>query len=751
MKARIGGIVAGVFLAAAMTLGFIPAAAHAATGEPVKNTAATEQLETWSRALKERNPSSAYASLSTLASAKKPGTLNQRAALALGYYDFSKGNYAKARAWLDKAEGDPLLEDYILYWRAETDRALKHDPQAIASLKRLRHEFPDSVMTEQALASLGESALAASQPQEILDSLAAYPETDAKPDLLFIRAQAYEAAGQFQNAARDYLAVAYKFPTSSPAHEAASKADLLRGKLGADFPVVPLDTRIARAEALYASREWYQTREAYIELLPQLAQGADRDRANLRIAQCRVALGAPLSALTDLTIADPEADAERLYSISQSRRVAFTEAPILAAVDTVTARAPKSRWAELALFAAGNYYWVQLDRDRAASFYARVADKFPGSADAGTANWRVVWTAYLERKAEAKVLLEQQLERFPNSAYITDNLYWLGREAEKSGDTPLARAYFGKLRDRFPQTYFGGLAIARLQALGSGTVTPVEALSRIVPPPPAMAVSDTIPAAAENRQARADSLRTIAFDSSAELELRAAYAATGEPRLLLEAAQEAAKAGHYALSITTSRLIYPGLEARRFEDVPREVWIAAFPLPYEKSLRAAAAHANVDPMLAAGLSRQESAWEANAVSHANAYGLMQVLPKTARLLARQQRMGYSRARLTDPEYNLRLGTVYLAGLIKTWGSVEAALAAYNAGEDRVASWKAGQNFAEAAEFVDTIPFTETREYVQIVLRNAAIYRRLYSTPGSGQAATAPPAPAKKPSRKRRHQ
>ncbi len=230
-------------------------------------------------------------------------------------------------------------------------------------------------------------------------------------------------------------------------------------------------------------------------------------------------------------------------------------------------------------------------------------------------------------------------------------------------------------------------------------------------------------------------LRTIAFDSSAELELRAAYIATGEPRLLLESAQAAAKAGHYAPSITTARLIYPGLEARRFEDVPRDVWVAAFPLPYEKALRAAAAHAKVDPMLVAGLVRQESAWEANAISHANAYGLMQVLPKTARLLARQMRMGYSRARLTDPEYNLRLGTVYLAGLIKTWGSEEAALAAYNAGEDRVGSWKAGQNFAEAAEFVDTIPFTETREYVQIVLRNAAIYRRLYS-------GAAPPAAAK---------
>ncbi len=733
MKARIGGIGAAVFLAAAMILLRIPAAA--ATGEPVKKSASADQLEIWARALRERNPTSAYAGLSGLAAGKKPSEIGQRAALALGYYDYSKGNYTKARAWLDKAEGDPLLEDYILYWRAETDRALKHEPQAIAGLKRLRRDFPDSVMTDLALQTLGEAALAASQPQEILDALAAYPETDTKPDLLFVRAQAREAAGQLQEAARDYLAVAYRYPTSTSAHEAGSKADLLRGKLGADFPAVPLDVRISRGEALYATKEWYQARESFIDVLPQVT-GADREHAELRIAQCRVALGAPLSALTDLTITDPETDAERLYSLTQAHRNALTEAPMLAAVDAILARAPLSRWAEQALFAAGNYYWVQLDRDRAASYYFRVADGFAGSSDAGTANWRVTWTAYLERKPEAAVLLQKQLERFPNSAFITDNLYWLGREAENSSDTGLARAYFGKLYDRFPQTYFGGLAVSHLQTLGGGPVTSVDALSRILPPPPAMSVGDTIPAAAANRQARADLLRTIAFDSSAELELRAAYIATGEPRLLLESAQAAAKAGHYAPSITTARLIYPGLEARRFEDVPRDVWVAAFPLPYEKPLRAAAEHAKVDPMLVAGLVRQESAWEANAVSHANAYGLMQVLPKTARLLARQMRMGYSRARLTDPEYNLRLGTVYLAGLIKTWGSVEAALAAYNAGEDRVGSWKAGQNFAEAAEFVDTIPFTETREYCQIVLRNAAIYRRLYS-------GAAPPAVTKR--------
>jgi soluble lytic murein transglycosylase len=104
---------------------------------------------------------------------------------------------------------------------------------------------------------------------------------------------------------------------------------------------------------------------------------------------------------------------------------------------------------------------------------------------------------------------------------------------------------------------------------------------------------------------------------------------------------------------------------------------------------------------------------------------MQLIGPTARLLAKQEKVGYSHAKLLDPDYNVRLGTVYVAGLQKQFGSAESALAAYNAGEDRVTSWTAGQSYRETAEFVDSIPFTETRQYVQIVTRNADIYRRLY--------------------------
>lgn len=139
-------------------------------------------------------------------------------------------------------------------------------------------------------------------------------------------------------------------------------------------------------------------------------------------------------------------------------------------------------------------------------------------------------------------------------------------------------------------------------------------------------------------------------------------------------------------------------------------------------------------MLVAGLVRQESAFAPDAHSPANALGLMQLLPTTARRLAKQAKIRYAHSRLLDPDYNVRLGTIYVAGLQRQFGTIESALAAYNAGEDRVALWTAGQNYREPAEFVESIPFTETRQYVQIVTRNADIYRRLYGAENESRIA-----------------
>jgi soluble lytic murein transglycosylase len=132
-------------------------------------------------------------------------------------------------------------------------------------------------------------------------------------------------------------------------------------------------------------------------------------------------------------------------------------------------------------------------------------------------------------------------------------------------------------------------------------------------------------------------------------------------------------------------------------------------------------------MLAAGLIRQESTFQADAVSPKDAVGLMQVLPKTGKLLARQLKVRYTKNKLFEPDFNLQVGMVYVSGLLRGSGAPEYALAAFNAGEDRIALWRAERHYEEIPELVESIPFTETRDYVQIVLRNAEVYRMIYGS------------------------
>jgi len=695
-----------------------------------------KQLEKLAQQLKSKNASSAYSQLSSVAGKKTSGVLGMRAALALGYFDYSKEHYPQALKWLARAKSDPLLGDYALYWSAQTNLALNRNEDALAELEQLRKSFPDSVMTEQALASLGTAAIALKRPGEAVAALDAYTLTPQRPALLFLRGEAHEQAGRILEAAADYQAVYMRFATADQAHEAGMKLDFLRSSPGAKILPLPLDDRLAHAEILFNAKEWPAARNEYAALLPELS-GAAHERAQLRILECGLSLGANPSEIMALQITDPDTDAERSYALAEFYRSRQQQTEMASAVEAAASRAPSSHWAEAALFLAGNYCWVQLDRDRASGYYKRVEEQFPGSADATAAQWRVTWAAVLKREPDSADLLQEHLRRFPGSPYTADSLYWLGRLAEDAGVAPLARSYYQKLTDRYPQNYFASLGSVRLRALGAGPMQDPEVIAAIPPAPDPRGIDGPIPPSAAARQARADALRSIGFDSSAELELRAGYAATGEPRLLFEAAQAAVAGNHYAGAIVTIRQIYPQLESETFSEVPREVWLTAYALPFEPSIRRWSDKTEVDPMLVAGLIRQESAFEPDARSVANAIGLMQLLPGTARLLAKQARIRYSRARLVDPDYNVRLGTAYFAQLRKQFGSVEAALAAYNAGEDRVTSWTAGQNYRETAEFVESIPFTETRQYVQIVTRNASIYRRLYGDQDRNESRTAP--------------
>jgi soluble lytic murein transglycosylase len=705
--------------------------------------AAQRELSSLARGLHNAAPGG-YEKLSAFATKNAGNVWGARAALALGYDDYNKNRAQPALAWFTKAKSDTLLGDYVLYWTAQTQRLLKHNAEAFTALQTIARDYPNTAMKEQFLETFAPSAIESGHPQAAVEALEAYPATSVHPALLLLRAQAYRAARQFARAAKDYQLLYYKNPLSDEGKTAASALPQMKSTLGSEYPAPSVELQEERAQIFYNQHKWKEARTEFEKLAASLKDPAHHEHAQLRAAQARVQQKGSPSLVSSLAIADPEVDAERLFVYAQIERSAKKESEMLSAAEQVVQKYPPSKWSEEALMMVGNYYWVELDRAKAVSYYQRVLDNFPAGKYAFFCEWRAAWIAYLDRQPYTDDKLSAFLRKYPTSADAPDALYWLGRNAERSGNPGHARAYFRTDVDRFPQTYFGHAAAARLDKMAPGDKDAPDFLSAIPPAAALRPFDEPIPAAAQDRWVRAQALRIIAFDASAELELKSAFYATGSPRLLFEAAQAAFDQGHFATGMSYGRLIVANFDSRKISDVPVNVWKTLYPLPYEASLRREAARNNFDPMIAAGLIRQESTFQADAVSHANAIGLMQVLPKTGKLLAKQLRVRYVKTKLFDPEYNLELGMLYVAELQRATGAPEYALAAFNAGEDRIAAWRAERNYEEIPELVESIPFTETRDYVQIVLRNAEVYRMIYgpgTTPASTAATTAEtPAP-----------
>lgn len=693
--------------------------------------ATEKQLSDLARSLRNAAPG-AYQRLAAFAKKNAGNVWGARAALALGYDDYNKNHGQQALAWFAKAKDDTLLADYVLYWTGRAQRLLKRNGEAFGNLQAVARDYPNMAMKEELLEALTPAAIDTGHAPVAIGALNSYPGTSTSSALLLQRAQAYQAARQLPASAKDYQTIFYRYPLSEEARAAGPALQQIVRILRKEYPYPGVEMQAQRAQALFDAHEWKDARKEFELLLGMLhdPDNPHRQLVELRIAQARVQLKGSGNLVSSLVLKDPEVDAERLYVLAQMHRSDKKENEMRSATEALLQNYPESKWAEEGLMAAGNYYWVALDRGKAITYYQRVLDEFPAGRHAYNAEWRIAWLAYLTRQPYADEKLINFLRKYPVSANTPDLLYWLGRNAERNGNLALARGYFRGAVERFPQTYFGQHAALRLDHLGTGDLEVPEVLAAIPPALPLRPFDEVIPPGATERWQRAQALRVVALDAAAELELKAAYFATTSPRLLFEAAQAAFDQGHFSAGMSYARLIVPNFDARKFSDVPVNLWKVLFPLPYEAALRREAARNGFDPMLAAGLIRQESTFQADAVSRADAVGLMQVLPKTGRLLARQRHVRYTKNRLFEPEYNIELGMLYIAGLLRDTGVPEYALAAFNAGEDRIAAWRAERSYEEIPELVESIPFTETREYVQIVLRNAEVYRMIY---GSGNA------------------
>jgi len=357
--------------------------------------------------------------------------------------------------------------------------------------------------------------------------------------------------------------------------------------------------------------------------------------------------------------------------------------------------------------------------------------RFPNGSRASYAHWKAAWLTLRQgRNEEAKQEFDEQIARYPAGNETSAALYWRARLAEEDNQPGMARAYYQKLADRYRNYYYAELGRQRLKKLpaAAGPSGPYPLLDRI-PPLNAEKVVLSDPPSDDLHLQKAELLGNGGLVDFAVRELQAA-AADGGNWAVAETAQLYLDTGHYDRAIEAMKHSLPSYFAVDIPDLPREYWEALFPRPYWTDLKKFSLANGLDPYLVASLIRQESEFNPVAVSRANAVGLMQLLPKTGKLVAHQEKLRrYNPSQLYTPAVNLQLGTRYFRGMVDQFGgSIEYALAAYNAGSDRVEEWLGQGKYRDAQEFVESIPFTETREYVQAILRNTSVYRQLYGPP-----------------------
>ena len=692
--------------------------------------------------LADRTPS-AYAGVEAFARRHPKEDAGALAWLVLGYAHTLDHDYAKAIDPFNRAKaGASELGDYVAYYLGDAYLKTVHNAEALSTLADFSKNFPDSLLVRDAHLVYASALLEEGRAQEAADVL----EKDRAPvraDVELAIGRAYDAAGDHQKAASAFRNLYYNLPTSFEADVAGTELH----KLAVSGSVAE---RRTRADLLFKARRYSDAAHDYHDLVEAVTP-TDRPAVQLALASALEKSDRSHDArqlLLSMGAQTGDAEAERLYLLSETARSTSDEEAVQGTLNELRQFGPASPWLEQALLSAGNMYLLKRDYDRAIDYFRELQQRFPKGGHASSAHWKAEWLSFRQgRTDEARKGFEDQIALYPDSAEIPAALYWRARLAEEEGNPAMARAFYQKLSNRFRNYYYAELGRQRLKVLpGLGAESPKEGspkdgwpqedaphyplLDHVSPLSTAGKITAAEPPDDNLRVERARLLSNGALADMAVRELQAAASQEGGTWAPPEMARVYQDGGRYDRGIEIMKRATPNYFAVDIPDLPRPYWEALFPKAYWNDLRKYSVLNGLDPYLVASLVRQESEFNALALSRANAVGLMQLLPNTGKTVAKQVKLkGYSAPQLYTPAVNLELGTRYFKEMVDKYnGQFEYALAAYNAGTDRVGDWLGQGHYRDPQEFVESIPFTETREYVQAILRNANVYRQLYGTP-----------------------
>jgi len=683
--------------------------------------------------------------------------------IAVAQHELDSAHFTEAATYATAAAGKaPVLKDYAYYIREQAEYGLKNYSDVNTAAVQVFDQDPKSPFVGAAAALAVRADLDGDRPKEALELIGKYADVIPQPQSDLLLARCFAGTGDLHKAAQYYQSVYYGYPAATKeVIDAANALVDVKQKMGEQYPMPTAKAILGRAEKLLEAKNPAAARIELAAAIPQL-DGAQRDLARVRLGEADFLSNhtqAAFDYLLALKVDDPEADAERLSYIVRCVRKNDRHGDVKPYLTQLETQHPNSPWRLDTLINVADQARTDNDAQTYLPLYQACATTFSKDPRSAWCHWRVAFESYRTDATDAYDLLRAHVEQYPDSTDANNALYFLGRLLEHKNDTAGAKACYQELSEHFPNTYFAIQARERLKstALQAATATPslVESLHALKWPAKPEFPSFEAGPLARTRLTRAQLLRLTGLNDFAENELKFGARNDGEQENVyaLELARYASERNAPDQALRYIKAFTPGYLYMPLDEAPLEYWRLAFPIPYRGAIVQYSHNENLDPYLVAALIRQESEFSVSVISYANAYGLMQLLPTTGRQLARHFGIRrFDSKQLLTADRNLQLGTYYFHNLLSSYdGQPEIALASYNAGPGRANLWKTWGPFREPAEFVEVVPFHQTRGYIQIVIRNADVYKRLYgSTIPDVPAYRAKPAPKTKPKKRTVH-
>lgn len=656
-----------------------------------------------------------------LAQTNEPGETFVKA-----YALHSNGNAAEAKELFQKTlDGRFVLADYSYYFLGLIAHNEGNWEQSRQMLGQLRQRFPQSIWYYAAGLLRAKIDIAEKKYAAALDLLRQLRadksvKRDIAEEALYLQAQIQEAQGQPERAHALYDELRNAAPTSRWNGAARKAQTRLRENFPDLFAFHTLQSLSEEADRLVRERQNSEAETLYKKLLNNVSEADMRLRVMTKLAALYLATRSRNDAiplLEEIARQYPEtAEAPKaLYQIGQIFWNRHDNVQALEYFKLVLEKYPNSAFTDRSQYASADIHEYFGRKEEAIQLYRSVQRRSPNTQMRDDAAWRLAWLYYRSGETQTGAATFRDLAtQSKNGSYGSAALYWQARLTERLGETENAKQLYRQIAGAGEESYYQALSLRALERLGNPIV---ESRS----PTPAAAIESDPPLSPDLtfHLSRARALKTLSLHQLAVAELdEVNQRSKSDGRLRALLMREYFQNQAYGRSLGLANQL-------PFSQSERDVY--RYPLAYWDLIQQQAQERSLDPYLVLALIRQESLFDPRARSPATALGLMQLIPPTAARVAKQLGIPIpSQEMLTQAEINVTLGTQYLKDLLQRYSNNWfKAVGAYNAGEAAMDRWEKEIATDDIEEFVERIPYIETRGYVKLVMRNHRIYKRLY--------------------------